>query len=330
MRPLFWINNARYVSFPQSLLPALLAVAIAYGQPGFSWGLSLLAIFGSVMAHFGFNILDDYFDYKNNDGKVREQLAGMGMRSRIAKCSYITSGSATLAQTRNAASILIAMAALSGAIILYVRDFDYRIIIIVVLALILGYSYSGKPLALGYYGLGELVIGAMFGPLLMAGTYISACGDWNNSLLMISLAVGMLVMNIVYSHSVLDVISDAAIGKMTFARLLRGKAPMLTASALMIFLPFLMIVAAVELFGLSRWNYLIFIILPWAIVLYRYLYCFVYEKIVDETPRWWMGPMERWSFIKQAGIEWFMIRWYLARNLLSMFCVVLIIVNFLV
>ena len=91
MRPIFWLNNARYVSFPQSVLPAFVAIALAFGQPGFSWGLSLLAVFGCVMAHFGFNILDDYFDFRNNDGKVREKLAGMGMRSRIAKCSYIWS-----------------------------------------------------------------------------------------------------------------------------------------------------------------------------------------------------------------------------------------------
>lgn len=330
MRPIFWLNNARYVSFPQSLLPAFVAVALAFGQPGFSWGLSLLAVFGCVMAHFGFNILDDYFDFRNNDGKVREKLAGMGMRSRIAKCSYITSGEADIIQTRNAALVFLSLAAVSGAVIWYCRDFDYRLALIVALALVLGYSYSGKPLALGYYGFGELVIGSMFGPLLMSGTYISACGDWSNALLMVSLATGMLVMNIVYSHSVVDRVSDAAIGKMTFARILRGKAPMLAASALMIFLPFMLVIAAVEFFGLSRWNYMVFVILPWAIVLYRYLYCFVYETIVDETPRWWMGPMERWDLITQAGIGWFMIRWYLARNLLSMFCVVLIVVNFLV
>jgi 1,4-dihydroxy-2-naphthoate octaprenyltransferase len=29
----------------------------------------------------------------------------------------------------------------------------------------------------------------------------------------------------------------------------------------------------------------------------------------------WMGPMERFDEIQKAGIGWFMVRWYLARNL---------------
>ena len=148
MRPIFWLNNARYVSFPQSLLPAFVAIALAFGQPGFSWGLSLLAVFGCVMAHFGFNILDDYFDFRNNAGKVREKLAGMGMRSRIAKCSYITSGEADMRQTRNAALVFLSLAAVSGAVIWYCRDLDYRLAVIVALALVLGYlQNNGRELA---------------------------------------------------------------------------------------------------------------------------------------------------------------------------------------
>lgn len=41
----------------------------------------------------------------------------------------------------------------------------------------------------------------------------------------------------------------------------------------------------------------------------------------------WMGPMNNWEKIKETGIEWFMIRWYLARNLLSIFCLVILLLN---
>ncbi len=330
MRPLFWINNARYVSFPQSLIPAVLAVVLAYGQGDFMWLPAILAVIGCVSAHFGFNLLDDYFDFKTNDGHVREQLADMGFRSRIAKCDYLTSGQATLKQTRNAIIFFLGIATLCGIAVLALRNFDYRIIIIVAIAFVLGYSYSGKPLQLGYYGMGELVIGAMFGPLLMSGVYLSACGTWDYSLLMVSLAVGLLVMNIVYGHSVMDAVADEAIGKMTFARLLKKKALMLTVSVLAIFVPFILIVLGVELFDMSRFNYFVFLALPMAASLVYYMYNFLYGAEILTRRFWWMGPMEKWVMVQEHGLTWFMLRWYLSRNLLSFFCVILLVVNLIV
>ena len=45
-----------------------------------------------------------------------------------------------------------------------------------------------------------------------------------------------------------------------------------------------------------------------------------------ERPARWLGSMPDWEGIHKAGIDWFMIRWLTARNLLSGFCVVLAIV----
>ncbi len=42
-----------------------------------------------------------------------------------------------------------------------------------------------------------------------------------------------------------------------------------------------------------------------------------------------MGPMEMWDAIKESGIEWFMIRWYLARNLISVFALIVAILAWL-
>ena len=63
----FWLDNARYVSLPQSLLPCILAISLASGSAEFSWGLSVLAVVGVVLAHFGMNLADDYFDYKKDN-----------------------------------------------------------------------------------------------------------------------------------------------------------------------------------------------------------------------------------------------------------------------
>ena len=56
----------------------------------------------------------------------------------------------------------------------------------------LGVFYSAPPLKLAYRGLGEPVIGLIFGPLLMLGVYYSACGDMDASVLWISLPFGSI------------------------------------------------------------------------------------------------------------------------------------------
>ena len=324
----FWLSNARYVSLPQSLLPCLLAISLASGTPDFSWGLSVLAVIGVVLAHFGMNLADDYFDYKKDNGNVREVLADAGMRSRIAKCSYLTSGEATVKQLAIAIAVYLFLASICGGVILYYRGIN--VLYIALIAGFLGINYSGYPLRLGYYGLGELLIGIMFGPLLMAGVYLSASGELSESVTAISCAVGFLVMNIVYTHAIMDLEPDKAIGKMTLARLFAKRIPMLLWSAVCVFAPFIIISALVYLGMISLWNLLVLVLLPMAIGLFISVCKFAYNKPVDLNPKWWMGPMDMWDKVKAAGIEWFMIRWYMCRNLVTFFCLILIIVNFIV
>ena len=54
---------------------------------------------------------------------------------------------------------------------------------------------------------------------------------------------------------------------------------------------------------------------------------FMWENITGSTkkhtPRFWMGPMENWDRIKEQGVEWFYIRWLLARNITMFFSLIL-------
>ena len=91
----FWWTNARPISLPQSLLPALTAVALSYGQNEFSWLAAVASIIGVVFLHLGLNLLDDWFDYKVGSAQAREKVADEGFRGRMVKYPYLTSGEAT-------------------------------------------------------------------------------------------------------------------------------------------------------------------------------------------------------------------------------------------
>ena len=323
----FWFKNARYQALPQSLLPALLAVGMSSKSAGFSLILGSLAIVGILFVHLSINLFDDYFDYKVQKTGYRDELVRQGVRARIAKCDYLTSGAATLKQLLMACFVFGSIALVFGIIIFMQRGMP--ILYLTVATALLGISYSGPPLRLSYRGLGELLIGLMFGPLSMAGVYYAACGSFEIPVVLIFVPVGLLVATIVYSHSIMDYEPDKQVGKMTLAVLLGNKKSMLVCLFLLLSVPFLMVGMGV-IFQYLPISYLfVFLTLPMAVSLFYMMIEFVKHPQRHFAPRWWMGPMPQWKQIQAVGLDWFMIRWLLARNLLTFFCLILIIISFI-
>ena len=153
--------------------------------------------------------------------------------------------------------------------------------------------YSGGIFRLSYRGLGELIIGIMFGPLSMMGIFFVATGEFSIILTIISFAIGLLVSNIIYTHSILDVDADREVNKMTMAVLIGNKKTMLAVSFLMNFLPFIIIITGVVLNILAIYYLFVLLALPMAISLFYLLIQFHKNPQKEFSPRFWMGPFEK-------------------------------------
>ena len=139
--------------------------------------------------------------------------------------------------------------------------------------------------------------------------------------------IGCMVTNIVYVHSVMEVNADAELGKMTFARLLKNKAAMIIFIGFFAIMPFMMLGLGIALGWWSPWYLLTIATLPMSIFLIYSTRLFAYGLPRNDTPRWWMGPMGNWNDYKKAGIDWFLFRWLLARNICTFFCLILMMVH---
>ncbi len=336
-----WITNARPTSLVQSAMPAVLAVALAVGQEGFCWWLALIAVLGVLAAHLGMNLADDYFDYKVDMLGDRDRVVRQGFRAMTVKYPYLADGSQTLRTTLCAILGFGAVAMAMGAVIVVCRGCIpsmaatggvWPLLLIVVLTLVLGIFYSAPPLKLGYRGLGELVIGVIFGPLLMIGVYYSATGTLRPDVVMVSIPVGLLVTSILFTHSFIDKKGDEASNKMTLARLIGTDSGNLVASFLFNFLPFVMVLVAIVT-GMMHPAYLaVLLVLPRAVWLWHSLVLFSrgeddrIRRQLQQPPRW-LGPLTQWEDIRKAGLCWFMARWLTARNLLSGYCLIIILVH---
>lgn len=321
----FWINNARPISLPQSMLPALTAVALSVGAGNFSVIAAIASVIGVACLHLGMNLLDDWFDYKVGSAEARQSVANEGFRGRMIKYPYLTSGEATSAQLLKAICCIMGIAAVMGLIVMYLRG--PMILGWVAACLVIGVSYSGWPLKLGFRGLGEMVIFIMFGPLMMTGVYYAITGTLDWKITWLSIAVGLLVTNIVYSHSVLDAIPDQKMGKKTMAHLMGSGKGQILLSALLNTVPYIMVVIAVVLGQLHPAFLAVLLVLPMSLWLVGSLNDHVTGKDVELEPKKWMGNMGDWEKYKQAGIAWFLLRWLNARNIVTRFCLILIVVN---
>ena len=321
----FWLNNARPISLPQSLLPALTAVALTYGQGQFSVIAAVASIIGVITLHLGLNLMDDWYDYKVGSAEARQAVANEGFRGRMIKYPYLTSGEATPSELLKAAASFLAVAALMGLVVIGVRG--CLTLAWMAAAVLVGLSYSGGPLKLGFRGFGELVIFIMFGPLMMTGVYWAITGTVDFKIVWLSTAVGFLVTNIVYSHSVLDAVPDAKMGKKTMAHLMGGPKGQIALSAIINTVPYIMVAVAVAMRQLHVAYLAVLLVFPVSLWLVKSLNDHVMGKEVDLEPKKWMGNMGDWEKYKQAGIAWFLLRWLTARNIVTRFCLILIVVN---
>lgn len=306
----------------------MVAIALAMKYSDFKWYLALLCFLGVGFAHLSLNLFDDLFDYINAEQGDRTALAREGIRARTLKCEALRDGTVNPWQWLLASCVFGFIACALGLPVLVIRGWNLLWVLAVVA--VLGIFYSAKPLKLSYNGFGELIIGIIFGPALGIGMCIGCSGEFHSGDVLISVCWGLLVVNILYVHSVLDYAADMKAGKKTLAWLVHGENNKYIALAFITFAPFVLI-AAGEIFKvLSPWYFSGFAVIPWSTALFMSMLRFKKEPYGKIEKKAWYGKFRHWDRIKQAGLDWFMLRWYLAQKIDTIFCLLCIIASVII
>ena len=318
------------------MMPALVAAFLATKYSDFKWYLALISLIGVAFAHLSLNLFDDFFDYKNAEQGDRSALAREGIRAQTVKCPFLQDGTVTPKQWLIACCIFGLIAVCFGIPVLIMRGI--RILIVVAVVAVLGLFYSAPPLKLGYHGLGEVIIGIIFGPALGIGMCIGAAGEFHAGDVLVSCAIGLLVINILFVHSIMDYASDQKAGKKTLAWLLgrhgveeeelkNDSAGPYIALTLINFLPYVLVIIAFTLRLISPYFLVTLLALPWSVGLFLSMMKFRKDPDAPVEKKWWYGRFMLWEQIKEAGIDWFMVRWYLAQKISVVFSILCILAS---
>lgn len=205
MRILFWLKNSRLFSLPMAVLSWLVifVYSLQFGGNIFN---GILALIGVSFGQLATNLFDDYVDYKKLTDK-----------SQQCKCAYIKNGQATLNDVLKVVILYCTIATITG-IILFLRT-GLPVILLAAIGGILVLSYS----KLSQKGFSEIAVGLAFGPLLFEGVYYVMTESFSLEVFVLSLAVVMFTIGLMYVHTVLDFEGDMNSHKKTLACRLKSK-----------------------------------------------------------------------------------------------------------
>ncbi|MDR1739989.1 MAG: prenyltransferase, partial [Bacteroidales bacterium] len=124
--------------------------------------------------------------------------------------------------------------------------------------------------------------------------------------------------------------TDKSVEKKNLAVLIGNQKINLAIDAIFNFAPVLILVSGVIWAGLSPYYLFTLLITYMPIALFRMMYWFVKNPSKKFEHKKWMGLFQSWENIKKYGLEWYMIRWFLARNYVTFFCIIIIVVSLVV
>lgn len=206
-----WLVITRAPFLTASIMPVLMGAAwsvVNRSLSAFPWGLFALVLIGGIAMHIAANTFNDYFDWKSGTDKVNnDYFLPYSGGSRSLELGLITEqGLYRLAWAS------LGVAILCGLWLITIRGIGLSLFGI--FGAFSVYFYTAPPLRLvARKGLGELLIGLNFGPLMVAGTALALSGTLNYLDFVVGMPIGFLVTAILWINEFPDREADALTGK---------------------------------------------------------------------------------------------------------------------
>jgi 1,4-dihydroxy-2-naphthoate polyprenyltransferase len=206
-----WLVITRAPFLTATMVPILAAAAWVFTRgtaDPFPWTLFWLALFGGIAIQISANTFNDYFDWISGTDKANnEYFMPYSGGSRSLELGLISERGLL-----KVAWISLLVAALAGLPILLLRG--PALLLFAAVGAFSTYYYTAPPLRLAARkGLGELIVGMNFGPLMTAGTVFALTGQVSWLDFLIGLPIGLLTTAILWINQFPDMTADALTGK---------------------------------------------------------------------------------------------------------------------
>ncbi len=218
-----WVRLARLPFHIAGILPFVLgSMIVLYITGDLNW-----AIFGWSILGVEFILLTVHYSSEYSDYEVDSLSAKLGKNKFSGGSQILQSGIIPRRNSLIAAFVCLIPAILVGLLLQFHYDTGLLTIPMGVIGLLMGLSYSAKPIRWAYRGFGELVIGLCYGWLTLASAYYLQTGKTNAIIHLTAIPVALSIFNVILINEFPDYIADREAGKnnlvVRFGRASMGK-----------------------------------------------------------------------------------------------------------
>jgi 1,4-dihydroxy-2-naphthoate octaprenyltransferase len=208
-----WWQAVQPHSFIASIVPVLLGAVIAWTRFGAALNVLTFAltVMGVLAIHAATNMSNDYVDFRRGvDDLPPELITPFTGGSRV-----LPDGLVEPAAHRRVFLSLYSLGAVVGvALALMVRD-GWVILLLGWIAGPLTFLYTYPPLSLQYRGLGEILVGLVFGPVLVFGSFFVQASVFAWEPVVVSVPIGLVVAAFLVVNEIPERETDPKGGKQT-------------------------------------------------------------------------------------------------------------------
>jgi 1,4-dihydroxy-2-naphthoate octaprenyltransferase len=203
-----WLAELRAPFFTASFVPVILGGVLAWREVhSFNFFYFFLTLLGVLALHAATNTLNDYFDYRSgNDLLNREANRPFDGGSPFIVDRRLTAESVF---RFGCGALLLGIGI--GLFLAFRRG--WWILPLGLIGVGTSYFYVEPRVRLASRGLGELLTGLCFGPLVVLGTYYVQAQGFNYAVLVAGIPVGFLITNVLFINQFPDREADRAVGK---------------------------------------------------------------------------------------------------------------------
>lgn len=204
-----FILAARPKTLPAGASPVILGTALAYSDTqSFSLMIFLITLICTLLLQISSNLINDYYDTQT----------GVDTEERLGPARMTSTGELNASTVKAMFISTLALAFILGIYLMYIGG--PLIIAMGLISMLASYLYTGGPLPLSHYALGEFLALVFFGLVAVCGTYHLQAGQISDSSIILSLFAGFLSSAIMAINNARDINSDIKARKLTLGILL--------------------------------------------------------------------------------------------------------------
>ncbi len=200
-----WVLASRPKTLPAAVAPIFVGSAVAFNNDKLNIWAAIIALICSLLIQIGTNFVNDLYDF----------LKGTDDENRVGPTRALSAGWISPSQMKFAIYLTFGITFLLGLSLVY--HAGLVVLLIGVLSIFAGYSYTAGPFPLAYNGLGDIFVFVFFGIVATVGTYFVQAIEFSVFALLASIPVGLLITNILVVNNYRDADLDKKKKKLTLA-----------------------------------------------------------------------------------------------------------------